>query len=600
MMNFDPIKFNAERLMEKCPDVFDIARMSASIEDLRFGLTQLSHSAEYDAQNSYESHSQGTIIRIRDCARTLFRIVTRRSDDLAGFSVVQAIWDISRGVPRPDLTPAFFAELQHILLGLQGKGPEKSLADFHLAPTDFQGREAAIERSRQLDVLSGAVQERLDRYMTGLDEDVIARRKSRRGQILKVLGASENDWFDWKWQIANIVRNSRQMASLVGLSDKERGSIKDAKLEQLPFAVTPYYVSLMDQQPDSGCDRSIRAQVIPPPSYIEEMNNYSEDDMACLDFMKESDTSPIDLITRRYPAICIFKPFNTCPQICVYCQRNWEIEDAMEPGALASSADIEKAVAWIENHPAIHDVLLTGGDPLAMDDEQLEQILERLFSIRSIERVRIGSRVLITMPMRITDRLADLLSRFRKPGKRQVSIVTHAQHPYELTPDTAAAVDKLRTRGIPVYNQLVYTFYISRRFEAVQLRRTLVLLGIEPYYTFNTKGKEETSEYRVPLARLLQEQKEEARLLPGLTRTDEAVYNVPGLGKNYLRARQHRDLISILPNGARLYEFHPWEKNITNRMSTYVGEDMPILDYLRRLDKIGEDISDYETIWYYY
>ncbi|MDD4050567.1 MAG: KamA family radical SAM protein [candidate division Zixibacteria bacterium] len=599
-MNFDPTRFNADSLKEECPGVFEIARAASSVEDLRIKLTQLSHESEYEAQDSFEFYSQGSIIRVRDCARTLFRILTRRSDHLAEFSVVQAIWDISRGISRPDLTPAFFAELQYLMLGLQSKGPMGSPANLYLVPSEYQGREAAIERSRQLDVLSEAVQRVMNRYLTGLDESAIALRKSRREFILKVLGASENDWFDWKWQIANIVRGPDRMASLVGLSDTERSAIEAAKAERLPFAVTPYYLSLMDQQPDLGNDRSIRAQVIPPLSYVAEMNQYAGGNMSCLDFMKESDTSPLDLITRRYPAICIFKPFNTCPQICVYCQRNWEIEDAMEPGALAPASAIEKAISWIEDHPAIHEVLITGGDPLAMDDEQLEQILERLFSVRSIERIRIGSRVPITMPMRITDRLADLLSRYRILGKRQVAVVTHAQHPYELTPDTALAVEKLSTRGIPVYNQLVYTFYISRRFEAVQLRRTLALLGIDPYYTFNTKGKEETTEYRVPIARLLQEQKEEARLLPGLTRTDEAVYNVPGLGKNYLRARQHRDLISIRPNGARLYEFHPWEKNITSHMSTYVGEDVPILDYLHHLDQIGEDVSDYETIWYYY
>jgi lysine 2,3-aminomutase len=128
----------------------------------------------------------------------------------------------------------------------------------------------------------------------------------------------------------------------------------------------------------------------------------------------------------------------------------------------------------------------------------------------------------------------------------------------------------------------------------------LKLSGIEPYYTFNTKGKEETKEYRVPLARLLQEQKEESRLLPGLARTDEAVFNVPGLGKNYLRARQHRDLISIMPDGSRLYEFHPWEKNITENVKTYIGKDVPILDYLKNLAEIGEDVQKYKTIWYYY
>jgi lysine 2,3-aminomutase len=122
--------------------------------------------------------------------------------------------------------------------------------------------------------------------------------------------------------------------------------------------------------------------------------------------------------------------------------------------------------------------------------------------------------------------------------------------------------------------------------------------GIDPYYTFLPKGKDETRGYRVPIARLLQEQKEEARLLPGSRRTDEPVYNLPGLGKNYLRALQHRDLLSVLPDGSRLYEFHPWEKNVVRR-DTYVGADVPILDYLQRLAAIGEDTRDYGSIWYY-
>jgi lysine 2,3-aminomutase len=240
------------------------------------------------------------------------------------------------------------------------------------------------------------------------------------------------------------------------------------------------------------------------------------------------------------------------------------------------------------------------GDPFGMSDGNLERIISGVAQIPSIERIRIGTRTLVTAPMRITSSLADILAKHRIKGKRQIALVTHIQHPYELTPDTVEAVDRLRTRGISVFNQLVYTFFVSRRFEAACLRRNLTRIGIEPYYVFNTKGKEETVEYRVPIARLLQEQKEEARLLPGMARTDEAVYNVPGMGKNYLRARQHRDLISILPDGARMYEFHPWEKNISKNMVTHIGQDVPILDYLARLEAEGEDLSDYETIWYYF
>jgi lysine 2,3-aminomutase len=235
-----------------------------------------------------------------------------------------------------------------------------------------------------------------------------------------------------------------------------------------------------------------------------------------------------------------------------------------------------------------------------MDDNVLERILQRVAGIPAVERIRIGTRTIVTMPMRITDKLAEILRSVRRPGRREIGVVTHVQHAYELTPDVLEAVERLRGRGIPVYNQLVYTFYVSRRFEAAALRRRLRLMGIDPYYTFNTKGKDETVAYRVPIARLLQEQKEEARLLPGLSRTDEAVFNVPGLGKNYLRAKQNRDLLSILPDGSRVYEFHPWEKNISETNQTYVAQDVPILEYLGRLEEHGESAEEYSTIWYYY
>ena len=167
------------------------------------------------------------------------------------------------------------------------------------------------------------------------------------------------------------------------------------------------------------------------------------------------------------------------------------------------------------------------------------------------------------------------------------------------TPDLVGAIKKLRMQGISVYNQQVFTMENSRKFETAALRLMMKQIGIDPYYTFNTKGKKETNWYRVPIARLLQENKEEARMIPGLSRTDEPVFNIPGLGKNYLRSWQNHDLIAISPQGERIYEFHPWEKNITSA-PTYVYSDVPIMDYLMRLKERGEELDDYRSIWYYF
>ena len=591
--------FNPAYLRMKVPQIFDIAKRAESIEDLRDKIYAYALKMEYLTFDDYGSFAEGSIIRVRDEAHILYRLLMPRSEQKANFSVLKAIMDIAKGEPRPDLTPAFYAELLYLFLGLEGRGPGSKLADFHISPLKQRGREMSIERSRQLDELAMEVQIRSNKFRSGLEKDSISRREARREKILQALNADMTKWNDWKWHVKNIFRGTEKISLTTPLSETEKTSINYARKNKIPFGVTPYYLSLMDDDPESGRDRSIRAQVFPTENYIKKMSNRNRSD-GSMDFMLEADTSPIELITRRYPGICILKPFNTCPQICVYCQRNWEIEDAMQPNAMATKKELADAVEWIRQHTGIHDVLVTGGDPLAMSDNQIDNILKSLADIPTVERIRIGSRTLATIPMRFTDNLVDILAKYRIQGKRQVAIVTHVQHHYEVTPEMMIAVEKLRGRGIPVFNQMVYTFYVSRRFEAASLRRLLSLIGIEPYYTFNTKGKDETLDYRVPIARLLQEQNEEARLLPGLSRTDEAVYNIPGLGKNYLRARQHRDVISISPRGNRIYEFHPWEKNISNVVKTYIHEDVPILDYLMRLDALGEDPHEYETIWYYY
>ena len=589
--------FNGKYLKKTNPLIFSTVRTAENVEHLRERLTNLSVDLENKAIEDAAQQDAGFFARIKGCASAFRNILKKSSDEAAGFSVAQAIWDIGHDLPRHDLSPAFHAELLFLLLGIQGHGPRKALDSIHLTAIESSGRKAARERSRQLDDLWAEVDRIMARYPCGLDDAAILRRIKRRDKILKVLDASLDEWYDWRWHIRHIVREPEQVEQLVRLTGPQKKAIRAARQNNLPFGITPYYLSLMDDEV-SDRDAAIRAQVIPPLSYVKGVAAIN--DPASMDFMGEEDTSPFDLITRRYPAICILKPYNTCPQICVYCQRNWEIDDAMAKGAFAGMNQIDQALQWIHDHPSIHEVLITGGDPLAMGNQAIAEILEKVAAIPTVERIRIGTRTIVTMPMRITESLAAIIGSYREPGKREVAVISHVQHPYEITPELTAAVDKFRRRGIPVYNQLVYTFYCSKRFEASTLRRYLRLVGIDPYYTFNTKGKDETKTYRVPIARLLQEQQEEARLLPGLARTDEAVFNVPRQGKNYLRDKEYRNFLSILPDGARVYEFHSWEKKVSRETKPYVASDVPILDYLERLKSAGESISDYETIWYYY
>ncbi len=534
------------------------------------------------------------LIIVRDCARAWRSILNPRSEQISGWSVLDALMKAARGEADPALSPAFWADIIHLARGIEGNfHPHSDQTTDLIDAGEVHGREAAKLRSRELDEIGKYMDAQMSRYESGLTKEAVERRAKRRRTILKALGGTARDWKDWKWHVRHVAKNARGLSKMAKLSEGEKSRIQRAEASSVPFGVTPYYASLFDDDPAPGRDRSVRAQVIPPETYLDAFHDKTSD------YMLEADTSPVDLITRRYAGILILKPYNTCPQICVYCQRNWEIENAMAPGAMATKKDIDRAIDWIRDTPAIGEVLLTGGDPMIATDPVLKKILDRLADIPHVKRIRIGTRTPVTLPMRFTPQLMGLLSSYNVPGWREICIVTHIQHPYELTPELTAATAGLLRRGIRVYNQLVYTFYVSRRFEAAVLRGLIRLCGVDPYYTFYPKGKEETSDYRVPVARLVQEQKEEARLLTGLCRTDEAVFNLPGLGKNHLNAWQHRDIVSIRPDGSRVYEFHPWEKKIAPRR-TYIGDDVPILDYLERLKNIGENPDDYESIWYYF
>lgn len=539
-------------------------------------------------------------ILTRDAITVFRNILSTRSERLAGYSLLKYIDELlnkpdSENIAKPE--PGFWAELEHLIEGSVGKTGVYS--EKEPVFKKYKGVKAAKIRSNDLSRMAREADKFIKCYASGLDPQVIRRRSFNKARILKYFGGTELEWEKWQWQTRHIIRDADTLNDLVKLSKDELKAVKAACKHKIPFGITPYYLSLMDNNLDRKDDRVVRAQVIPSFQYVTSLKAQKVQKDASMDFMMECDTSPIEGITRRYPKIVILKPILTCPQICVYCQRNWEIEDVYSPHAVLSEKKLEKAIEWIKETTVIDEVLITGGDPLLMSNKRIEGILSKLSNISHIERIRIGTRTPVTLPMRINESLVRTINRYHNPGKRDVMIVTHFEHLYEITPQSMEAVQKFRRYGLEVYNQLVYTFFNSRKFEAAALRQKLRLAGVTPYYTFNTKGKEETEDFRVPIARLLQEQKEEARLLPGTVRTDNVVFNVPRLGKNYLDASQHHDVISILPDGSRLYEFHPWEKKLS-LVDTYVYKDVSIYNYIKRLKKINENPNHYKTIWYYY
>jgi lysine 2,3-aminomutase len=535
------------------------------------------------------------------CIITFRRIISYRSERITNFNIVELLWKLAQekyDELTNTLTDGFLEHIYRLFLGLQGKSGIYDDLEFPQF-LNLKGREAAEIRSQDLDALAQKAKSYMERYPSGLDREAQKIREENKRRILDHFKATVEDWADYRWHLRHIIRNDATLKKLIDLTKEETRAIQKANTAEIPFGITPYYVSLMDKKAHRKNDHAVRAQVIPPMDYVDFMIEHKGQIEYSSDFMLERDTSPVDLVTRRYPNIAILKPYNTCSQICVYCQRNWEIDDVLSPGAMADKESLERALQWFQEHPMVNEVLVTGGDPLVMGDRRINWIMSKLSEMDHIERIRIGSRTPVVLPQRITDSLIDIISKYHEPGRREIALVTHFEHPYEVTPDAMQAVQKFKRRGISVYNQAVYTLENSRRFELVALRRALRLIGVDSYYAFNTKGKEETKSYRVPIARLQQEVKEEARLATGLVRTDEPVYNVPRLGKNYIRAQQHHSLLTILPDGRPVYEFHPWEKNLS-LVDTYVDTDVSIYEYLQELKRRGEDLDEYKTIWYYF
>jgi lysine 2,3-aminomutase len=589
-------------IMWSCdPVIHSILKNSSNLHDARSNLLIHLDNIEKHLFNiySYKFFKDLNILEkknAKECIRILKTIIRTENERITGFSALKLLFKIAKkSVKQEKVHKGFLIEFIHLFKGINGNSGLYSEKDLPLF-FKLSGKEAALERTKFLDNYSSKMEAFLSKYKTGLDPELVQKRETLKRDILDYFGASEEDWKDYRWHIKNIIYSAEILTELVKLDERELKGLKLAEQYQIPVHITPYYLSLFDKDNTRSYDAAIRAQVLPSARYCKNLIE-SRKTGASLDFMDEQSTSPIEGITRRYPQILILKPYDSCPQICVYCQRNWEIKDIRD--AELTGEKMKNAIQLIEENPHITEVLITGGDPLTIGDRYIDKLLQAVSRIEHIERIRIGTRTLVTLPFRITDSLADIFEKYQLLGERELCIITHFEHSTELTPDSLNCIKKLKNKGINIYNQQVFTYYTSRKFETCKLRKVLKKSGIDPYYTFNTKGKEETIDYRVPIARIEQEQKEEARLLPGVVRTDEPVFNVPRLGKSHLRAGQDHEIIMILPDGRRVYRFYPWESKF-ELVEPYNYTDVSIYEYLRRLHEDGENIDEYKSIWYYF
>ena len=600
------IQLPKEKLIEKLwaaePKIKSILQNSKHVEEARFIIFDYLNRLERDLFNM-RSDTYFVNLNIiekrnaKECIRVLSNVMRTENEYLTGTSPLAMLFDLANETPETPhkINEAFLCEFIALFRGITGKSGKHSTSKEIFKMKD--GRKSAIVRSNQLDDYASLIRRYSRRYKTGFDRNIIRQRRELKNDILTYFGAEESQWQDYLWHYRHIIKDIKTLSDLVRLEPGEVEGLTCAMENHIPFEITPHYLSLFNKAGRTDYDRQIRAQVIPSLQYCQgviESRKMGID----MDFMGEKSTSPIDGITRRYPEILILKPYNSCPQICVYCQRNWEIKN-IDDTVQMSRKKIREALAWIQEHENITEVLITGGDPLTLKNDYLDWLIGEVAGIKHIERIRIGTRIPVTLPFRINEGLLEIFRKYHEWGKREIAVVTHFEHASEITPDSLEAVKKIKLLGMNVYNQQVFTYFNSRRFETCLLRKTLKVSGIDPYYAFSTKGKEETIDFRVPIARIEQERREEARLQPGLVRMDEPVFNVPRLGKSPLNAWQDHEVIMILPDGRRIYRFYSWEVRLVTALD-YLYTDVTIYDYLKRLAADGENISDYSTLWYYF
>ena len=591
-----------ERMWLALPKIKSILRDAKHVEEARYVLFDYLDRLKRDAYNmkSDTFFSELNILKrrnVRECIRVFANTMRTENEYLTNASPLKHLYKLAKeeNDALKEVNEGYLLEYLTLFQGIRGTYGKQS-QKYELMESR-EGRAAAIERSSQLDDYGGMIRRYFKKYRSGLVPQLSKESRALKKEILRHFDAKEEDWRNYKWHMKNIIKDVKTLSSVVSLDKDEIKGLEFAKKHGIPFEITPHYLSLFCRNGRSDHDRAVRAQVIPSLQYCTNVVESRESGKS-LDFMDEKSTSPIDGITRRYPQIIILKPFNSCPQICVYCQRNWEVKD-IDADVMLPKKKVTKALEWIREHKNLTEVLLTGGDPLTLDNDYLEWMIRELSAMKHLDRIRIGTRTPVTLPMRFDDGLLEIFEKYHEWGKREIAIITHFEHATEMSPDSLEAVKRIKRLGINIYNQEVFTYYNSRKFETAFLRKVLKVSGIDPYYNFNCQGKEETKDFRVPIARIEQERKEEARLLPGVTRTDEPVFNVPKLGKSHLRAWQDHDVIMILPDGSRIYRFYSWETKLTSSKD-YLYTDVSIYDYLRRLTDDGENIKDYLSIWYYF
>lgn len=287
------------------------------------------------------------------------------------------------------------------------------------------------------------------------------------------------DWNSWEWQFAHRITTTEQLSKVLPLSEQESADISKC-LKCFRMAITPYYASLIN--PDDPND-PIRRQCVPS---VEETYP-CEDDMA--DPLGEIHDSPVPHVVHRYPDRVLLLVTLRCSTYCRHCTRRRVVG---EEDRIITEPAFQTALNYIRSHEEIRDVLISGGDPLVMSTGRLEHIISSLRAIPHVDIIRIGTRVPVVLPMRITDELLTMLKKYQP-----IWINTHFNHPNEITPDSERACKAIVDAGIPLGNQSVLLRGINDNAETMKkLLLKLVHIRVRPYYLYQCDMSRGISHFR--------------------------------------------------------------------------------------------------------
>jgi lysine 2,3-aminomutase len=295
-------------------------------------------------------------------------------------------------------------------------------------------------------------------------------------------GSTLTDWNNWQWQVRNSFTSLDHLSSFLGLSDQESNSKAYGK--NLPVRITPYYASLLD--PDDA-SQPLRRTVVPVALELNISPGEVEDPLS------ETHDSPVPLIVHRYPDRVLFLVTNFCSAFCRYCTRTHLV--SKQDKVHSSQAEWDKAIDYIREHTEVRDVLLSGGDPLTLSDSRIEYLLSKLHAIPHVEIIRIGTKVPVVMPQRITRDLVGMLKKYHP-----LFLSIHFTHPDEITPEVMDACNRLADAGIPLGSQTVLLKGINDDAEVFKkLTHELLKIRVKPYYLYQCDPIPGSAHFRTPL-----------------------------------------------------------------------------------------------------